>query len=99
MVSDIVLLRALPEAIRNSVKAYIGCLSGAIMKDDYIEAIRQAGFEEVKILQETHFPIKYMNNDPTAKAALRSCDISLENVEGIADAIASVRVFGKKPHQ
>jgi len=99
MVSDIVLLRALPEVIRNSVKSYIGCLSGAIMKDDYIETIRQAGFEEVKIIQETRFPIKYMSNDPTAKAVLRNSDISLENVEEIADAIASVRVFGKKPHQ
>jgi len=32
VVSDIVLLKELPEIIKNSVEAYIGCISGAIMK-------------------------------------------------------------------
>src|SRR5512139_3031086 len=33
MVSDIVLLRALPAALKDSVEAYVGCLAGAVMKD------------------------------------------------------------------
>jgi arsenite methyltransferase len=33
VVSDIVLLKELPHAVKQSVAAYVGCLSGAIMKD------------------------------------------------------------------
>jgi hypothetical protein len=33
MISDIVLLKELPKFIKDSIEAYIGCLSGAIMKD------------------------------------------------------------------
>jgi len=35
MISDMVLLKELPDFIKNSIEAYIGCLSGAIMRDEY----------------------------------------------------------------
>lgn len=99
MVSDIVLLKELPEVIRNSAEAYVGCLSGAIMKDNYVEAIKQAGFEKVEIIEEMHFPIKYMSNDPTAKAVIEKTNISSGDIEEIGNAVASLRVFAIKPHQ
>ena len=48
MVSDIVLLKPLPEEIKNSVFAYIGCLAGAVTKNEYLGAIQEAGFQEDK---------------------------------------------------
>ena len=48
MVSDIVLLKALPKAIQENVEAYAGCISGAEIKDKYIELIQKAGFRNVK---------------------------------------------------
>jgi SAM-dependent methyltransferase len=36
MVSDIVLRKTLPAAVQKSVAAYIGCLSGASLKNDYL---------------------------------------------------------------
>jgi len=97
MVSDIVLLKKLPEVIRKSVKAYIGCLSGASMKDKYIETIKEAGFQEVKIIEETHFPTEHMSNDPTAKAVMESSGISSEKAKEIANSAASIKVYGIKP--
>ena len=97
MVSDIVLLKELPEAIKNSVEAYVGCLSGAIMKDRYLAAIENAGFDGVKILKETLFPIKDMSNDPTAKAVIEKANISSGDIAEIGDAVASVRVSATKP--
>ena len=97
MVSDIVLLKELPEAIKNSVEAYVGCLSGAIMKDRYLAAIENAGFDGVKILKETLFPVKYMSNDPTAKAVIEKANISSGDIAEIEDAVASVRVSATKP--
>lgn len=96
MVSDIVLLKELPEAIKTSVEAYVGCLSGAIMKDKYVEAIREAGFQEVKIIEEMHFPIEYMTKDPTAKAVIRKSKTLREKAEEIANSVASIRVYGVK---
>lgn len=97
MVSDIVLLKELPEVIKKSVKAYTGCLSGAVMKDQYIETIKKAGFQEVKIIEETHFPIECMSNDPTAKAVMENSGISVEKVKEIANSAASIKVYGTKP--
>jgi arsenite methyltransferase len=44
MVSDIVLLKELPEFVKDSIDAYVGCLSGAMRKDRYLDAIRSVGF-------------------------------------------------------
>ena len=97
MVSDIVLLKKLPKTIKNNVEAYIGCLSGAAMKDKYIELIREAGFQNVEILEETHFPIEYMINDPTAKSIIKNSNISVEKAKGVANSVASIKVYGVKP--
>jgi SAM-dependent methyltransferase len=97
MVSDIVLLKELPDFIKDSIEAYIGCLSGAILKDEYIEAIREAGFQEVRIAEETSFPIECMANDPTAKAVIKNLTIPPEKVKEVADSVISIKIYGVKP--
>jgi len=51
-VSDVVLSGELPEAVRNDVEMYAGCVSGAQQKEDYLETIRQAGFSEITVRKE-----------------------------------------------
>jgi arsenite methyltransferase len=97
MVSDIVLLRKLPEVIRKNVQAYIGCLAGAEMKDKYLKTIRDVGFQKVKIIEENYFPLENMANDPTAKAIVKKSDISPEKIKELANTVASIRVSGVKP--
>jgi len=97
MISDIVLSKELPEAIKKSVKAYIGCLSGAIMKDKYINVIKEAGFQQVKIIEEARFPIECLVNDSTAKFVMENSNISIGKVREIADSVVSIEVYGVKP--
>ncbi len=97
MISDIVLLKELPDFIKDSIEAYIGCLSGAIMRNEYIEAIKASGFQEIRIVDETSFPIESMANDPTAKAIIKNLEIPLEEVKEIANSVASIKVYGVKP--
>ncbi len=78
MISDMVLLKELPDFIRKSIEAYIGCLSGAIMRDEYIGTIKAAGFQKVSIIDETSFPIEGIANDPTAKAIIENLEIPPE---------------------
>ena len=44
MVSDIVLLKKLPDFVKDSIEAYVGCIAGAATKDRYLGAIKSAGF-------------------------------------------------------
>jgi len=99
MVSDIVLLKELPDFIKNSIEAYIGCLSGALMRDEYIGAIEAAGFHEVRIVDETSFPIKFMANDPTAQALIEDLRILPEKVKEFAGSVMSTKVSGVKPRE
>jgi ubiquinone/menaquinone biosynthesis C-methylase UbiE len=97
MVSDIVLLKQLPETIRKNVEAYIGCLSGAEMKEKYLHMIKEAGFKEVKIIQKQHFPVEHMANDPTAQAIVKASKVPVSKVKEVGNSVASVKVCGVKP--
>src|SRR3984885_7010698 len=44
-VSDIALKHQLPEAMAQSLAAYVGCIAGAIMIGDYKNGLQAAGFE------------------------------------------------------
>ena len=98
MVSDIVLLKELPNFIKNSIEAYVGCLAGAMMRDEYLGAIRTAGFQEVRIVDETRFPIGFMANDPTAAAVIQKEAIPPEELEEVAGSVISIKVQGVKPN-
>ena len=98
MVSDIVLLKELPDFIKNSIEAYIGCLSGALMRDEYLGAIKAAGFQEVRIIDETSFPAEYMANDPTAKAIIENLEIPPEKVKEVDGSVISINVRAVKPN-
>jgi arsenite methyltransferase len=49
-VSDIALKHELPEAIAQSMAAYVGCIAGAIRFEDYRAGLLAAGFEHVEIV-------------------------------------------------
>jgi len=99
MISDMVLLKELPDFIKNSVEAYIGCLSGAILRDEYIGAIKAAGFQEVRIIDEKSFPIECMVNDPTAKAIVENVNISPDKVKEVASSVTSIKIYAVKPDE
>ena len=91
-----VLLKELPEQIQNSVEAYIGCLSGAMLKEDYLKAVEDAGFTDIKIIDEVVFPIESMLNDPTAKALIKNLKLDQEKIEDLKGAVVSIKFSGKK---
>ena len=96
-VSDMVLLHELPDVVKQSVAAYVGCLSGAIMKDAYIATIRAAGFDDVRIVEESSFPLDYMASDPSAQAIRDSINLTPDELRDLADSVVSIKVAGKKP--
>ena len=97
MVSDIVLLEELPEAVQHSVSAYIGCLAGAALKEKYLEAISKAGFVDIKVTDETSFGSEYAANDPTVQAILDSENVSRDDMVKVGKAVRSIKVSAVKP--
>ena len=96
LVSDIVLLKKLPEAIEKNVEAYAGCISGAEIKDKYIELIQKAGFQDVKILQEKTYPLDCIISEPETKEAVNSLGMTLEEVREAANSVVSISVSALK---
>jgi len=97
MVSDIVLLKPLPDAIRNSVEAYVGCIAGAALKDEYLGAIEAAGFGDIRVHGEAIVPVESILNDPAAQAIIENSAIAPEMVRDTANSVVSAKVSAIKP--
>jgi SAM-dependent methyltransferase len=99
MVSDIVLLKELPDFIKESIDAYVSCVSGALLKEDYIAAIKNEGFQDVEIIDETSFPAEYLNLDPLVEQIKTYIKVSDEEIKDIASSVVSLKISGIKPTQ
>jgi len=97
MVSDIVLLKKLPAFVKNSVEAYVGCVAGATLKDKYIRMIKKAGFQDVRIINETTYPIEFVVDNPEAKPIIDRLNISPSKIKKVVNSIASIKISGIKP--
>ena len=97
MVSDLVLARPLPESVRRSVEAYVGCIAGAMLRDDYLAAIRGAGFEGVEVLAESVYPIASSSPDASELAVLGAEGISPDDLRTTAGSVVSVKVTARRP--
>lgn len=48
-ISDIALKQQLPDSVRSSIEAYVGCIAGAILIDEYRAQLQKAGFDTVTV--------------------------------------------------
>jgi arsenite methyltransferase len=96
MVSDIVLLKPLPPAVKESVEAYAGCIAGAEIKDNYLGAIRNAGFSDVKVLDEKTYPLEYIVSEEVFEKALGRLKMSQDELKATADSVVSIKVSAVK---
>ena len=86
IVSDIVLNRPLPESARNDTDLYAACIAGALLREEYLDAIRRAGFARVELLSDHTYTTKQVGGDPlTAEVGA--------TLDGVA---ASITVLAQK---
>jgi len=55
IVSDIVLDKPLRAAAKNDDDLLVACIAGALMRDDYLAAIRDAGFPKIELLADVRY--------------------------------------------
>jgi SAM-dependent methyltransferase len=92
-ISDIALKKELPKTIQDNISAYVGCVAGAMIIDEYKKIVEAAGLKDVKItIKGTSSCIAPDTKDPIARAAL---DALGEN-ESLDDYVVSVYIEGHK---
>jgi len=89
-ISDIVLQGELPAGLRDEAALYAGCISGALQKDEYLSAITEAGFENVRVQKERKVEI------PAEILARHLSSERLEEYKRKPVGIISVTVYAEK---
>jgi SAM-dependent methyltransferase len=83
IVSDIVLNRPLPQTAKNDADLYASCIAGALLREEYLQAIRDAGFENVELLGDCKYAASNACGDPA----------TAPHAEALAGVAASVTVL------
>lgn len=88
-VSDICLTAPLPEPIRNNLAAYVGCIAGASLLEDYKQIMRDAGFTKVEATTRGAFDV-LAADDPVVLGAIEGVEKESNGQAEIERAKASV---------
>ncbi len=95
-VSDILLSAPLPPEIASLATAYVGCVGGALVAEEYFDAMRQAGFVDI---EHDRVGVGDMLDgllaDPTAKEVVAA--VGEEKVRAVADTVFSYEIRARKP--
>ena len=95
-VSDIVLGDELPEAVLQSVAAYVNCVAGAVSEAEYLAAMAAAGFAEITVA--TRRDAVELLNGCCAAPDEGACGCGPELPEGDLHGLAwSITVSARKP--
>lgn len=93
-VSDIALLKPLPEGVREMVEALIGCVAGAVLVEETQQNAREAGLGEVQATVKPEYVAAMENfEDPLYRRILDHLPPDTRPV----DYIASVEITAVKP--
>lgn len=90
-ISDVVLIGDLPEGIKQAAEMYVGCVAGALPKNEYMDKVLDAGFKQMDVVKET--PIRI----PDEILGQYLTPEELEKFKADGDCIYSVTVTARKP--
>ena len=86
----------MPGKVQSSVLAYVGCVAGADLKEDYLDKIKKAGFRQIEVVEENHLP-EMFQNEPDVKAFIEEQNLTKKEIAEISDAVVSIKVSAIKP--
>ena len=94
-ISDIVLLKPLPEEIKSNKKLLAACVAGAELKDRYIQMIKNAGFKDVEIFEKGNVitqELKKGKNEEKQeiRVVVDGVEMNLEDYEGDKEQIMNI---------
>lgn len=69
-VSDVVVEGSLPDAVRADMEAYVGCVAGALEKDDYLARLATAGFAEASVQPTRRYTFRDLESSSCAASSV-----------------------------
>jgi SAM-dependent methyltransferase len=96
MVSDLVLERPLPEVLRQDLDAYGACVAGALLKEDYLQAITAAGFTEVEVRDERRYGLDMFSPELVEAVRQHYPELGIAELADAAGSVLSVQVQALK---
>ncbi|MFO7708202.1 MAG: arsenite methyltransferase [Desulfobacterales bacterium] len=94
--SDVVLLKPLPAVLAQSAAAYLGCVAGASLKNDYLGMLEAVGFADVQVVGEGPFYLGEIDADPIVKAIIEEAKLTPDEVAEVGQSIVSIKVVATK---
>jgi SAM-dependent methyltransferase len=93
-VSDIALLKPLPDSVRSSLEAYAGCIAGAVLLEDTKEMMRDSGLSNISAQSHSNYIDALAgSNDPLN----REIQNLLPEGTSLGDFITSATLSAVKP--
>lgn len=90
-ISDIVLKGELPGSLQRDAEMYVGCVSGAVQKNAYLQLVQDAGFTNIQVQKEREITLP----DSVLQNYLSADEITDYRQQD--KGIYSVTVFAQKP--
>jgi SAM-dependent methyltransferase len=92
LVSDIVLAEPLPEAVSSSIEAYVGCVAGAMLAEDYLALAKKSGFATVEEISRASYGDVISSDDEAVCCLSGDTGASASDVRRWASSVLSVKV-------
>ena len=99
LISDIV-AEDLPEKIKSSLMAWVGCVAGAMSEKDYLNIIKKSGFKNIRV------DGKFTFKADAVKSMIEGCGTEIPDSfneiysrykDDIDGKVSSIKVFAEKP--
>jgi ubiquinone/menaquinone biosynthesis C-methylase UbiE len=95
VISDILLDGRLPGAVEQDLLAYVGCVAGAMRREEYFALVGAGGLEKVEVLRDVDYLATLIESAPDEVAALEArTGVKREEVRG---RVRSVTFRALKP--
>jgi ubiquinone/menaquinone biosynthesis C-methylase UbiE len=92
-ISDVVTTGEIPPRLKAVAEMYVGCVAGAMEKEDYLRVIESAGFERVSVVKEKRIVI------PAELMQQLLTEVTPAEIEAFRQsnaAVYSITVYGEK---
>jgi SAM-dependent methyltransferase len=89
-ISDIVLNKPLPKFAK-TMDAYVGCVAGAVLREEYLKIVKDQGFDQINIHSDTSFGPENIQVAPGSRS------VTKEQLEDVSRSVASLTFSATKP--
>ena len=88
VVSDVMLNGELPGIITQDVMAYVGCVSGAIQRSDYLAKLTDAGLGDIEIVKDVDFLATVADSLPKEiNSAMETLGLNSGDLQGVVRSV------------